>query len=99
MRYLVTCVALVTCSMLAITALAQDAKKEEKKNEKRAEMKERLLKEFDANNDGKLDDQERQKAKEKMREMRAARAKGGKKAARGPQAAAERPPMPNPEEM
>ena len=35
-------------------------------------MRERMLKEFDANKDGKLDDAERAKAKEKMREMRAA---------------------------
>ena len=32
-----------------------------------------MLKKFDANKDGKLDDDERAKAKEKMREMRGSR--------------------------
>ena len=66
MRYLVSCVALIACSVLAMSALAQDAKKDEKKDDNRAQLKERLLKEFDANKDGKLDAQEKEKAKEKM---------------------------------
>src|SRR3954467_14994194 len=83
MRYLVSCVALIACSALAMSALAQDAKKDEKKDDKRAQMRERMLKEFDANKDGKLDAQEKEKAKEKMREMRAARQGQGKKGERG----------------
>ena len=74
MRYLVSCFALVAASALAMTAIAQPPEKEGKKdNGKRAEMRERMLKEFDANKDGKLDGEERAKAREKMRDMRGAR--------------------------
>src|SRR3954467_922271 len=106
MRYLVSCVALVTCSVLAMSALAQDAKKEEKKGDKRAQMRERMLKEFDANKDGKLDAQEKEKAREKMREKRAARQRGGKKGAHGGKAkrgaesgGGRHGQMPNPDEL
>src|SRR4051794_27811217 len=106
MRYLVSCVALLACSVVAMSALAQDAKKEEKKDDKRAEKRERMLKEFDTNKDGKLDDQEKQKAREKMREMRAARqggdkkGAGGKKEGRGPEGPGGRHgQMPNPDEL
>src|SRR6476646_5399585 len=82
MRSLVSCFALVAASVLAVTAIAQPPEKDGKKGDgKRAEMREKMLKEFDANNDGKLDDAERAKAKEKMREMRGAR--GGGKAGKG----------------
>jgi hypothetical protein len=82
MRYLVSCFALVAVSVLALTAIAQPPEKDGKKNDgKRAEMRERMLKEFDANKDGKLDDEERAKAREKMHEMRGAR--GGKKTGKG----------------
>src|SRR4051794_17254335 len=106
MRYLVSCVALLACSVLAMSAIAQDAKKDEKKDDKRAENRERMLKEFDANKDGKLDDQEKRKAREKMREMRAARQGGGKngahgdKAKRGQEGGGQRHgKMPNPNEL
>ena len=82
MRYLVSCFALVAASVLALTAIAQPPEKDGKKGDgKRAEMRERMLKEFDANKDGKLDDEERGKAREKMRDMRGAR--GGGKAGKG----------------
>jgi Ca2+-binding EF-hand superfamily protein len=74
MRYLVSCFALVAASVLALTAIAQPPEKDGKKgDDRRAEMRERMLKEFDANKDGKLDDEERGKAREKMGEMRGAR--------------------------
>jgi len=107
MRYLVSCFALVGASALALSAIAQPPEKDGKKgdNNKRAEMRERMLKEFDANKDGKLDDAERAKAKEKMREMRAARGSGkAGKVKGGPAGAAGRkgrggPHPPNPAEM
>jgi Ca2+-binding EF-hand superfamily protein len=107
MRYLVACVALIACSVLAMSALAQDAKKDEKKDDKRAQMREKMLKEFDANKDGKLDGEEKAKAKEKMREMRAAhKGGGGKQAGRGRKAArgaegrlGEHLQMPTPDEL
>src|SRR4051812_28989791 len=108
MRYLVSCFALTAASVLALSAFAQPAEKDAKKGDnKRAEMREKMLKEFDANKDGKLDDAERAKAKEKMREMRGARGggksgkgkdKGGPAGARGPEAR-RGPHPPNPAEM
>src|SRR4051794_19204026 len=84
MRYLISCFALVAASVMALSAIAQPAEKDAKKaDNKRSEMRERMLKEFDANKDGKLDEAERAKAKEKMREMRAARG-GGKAGKHGP---------------
>ena len=104
MRYLVSCFALVAASVLALSAIAQPPEKDGKKGDnKRAEMRERMLKEFDANKDGKLDDEERAKAREKMRDMRGARGggkagKGGPAGARGPEGR-RGPQPPNPAEM
>src|SRR5947208_1192769 len=84
MRYLIPCFALVAASALSLSAIAQPPEKDGKKGgDKRAEIREKLLKEFDTNHDGKLDEQERAKAREKMRQMRAAHMKGGQAGARG----------------
>src|SRR4051812_19499626 len=85
MRYLIPCFALLTASVLSLSAIAQPPEKDGKKEDgKRAEMREKMLKEFDANHDGKLDDQERAKAREKMQQMRAAHMKAaGQSGARG----------------
>ncbi len=80
MRSLVSCFALAAVSVFTLSAIAQPPDKDGKKSDdKRAEMREKMLKEFDTNKDGKLSDEERAKAREKMREMRATRgkAKGG----------------------
>src|SRR4051812_1817924 len=62
MRYLVSCFALVAASVLTLSAIAQPPEKDGKKGDDRhAERRERMLKEFDANKDGKLDDEERAK--------------------------------------
>src|SRR6267378_2886536 len=98
MRYLVSCFALVAASVLALSAIAQPPEKDSKKgDDRRAEMRERMLKEFDANKDGKLDDEERAKAREKMREMRGAR--GGGKAGKGGPDGPRGAHPPNPDKM
>ena len=77
MRYLVLCFALISASVLSLSAIAQPPDKDGKKgDDQRAEMHKKMLKEFDANKDGKLDDQERPQTREKMREMRSGSPKG-----------------------
>jgi hypothetical protein len=82
MRLLFTGLLVATATVLALPALADPPKDKGKGNEARkAEMKEQMLKEFDADKDGKLSDEEKAKVKEKMRERRAKRE--GEKGARG----------------
>src|SRR5213595_1106995 len=77
MRYLIPCFALVAACVLSLSAIAQPPEKDGKKPDgKRAEMREKMLKEFDTDKDGKLSDEERAKAREKIQQMRAAHQQG-----------------------
>jgi hypothetical protein len=99
MRYSIPCFALAAASVLSLTAIAQPPDKDGKKADgKRAEMREKMLKEFDADKDGKLSDEERAKAREKMKALHGQ--KGGKRApgARGPEGR-RGPQPPNPDEV
>ncbi len=72
MRYLLTSFAFAAASLLAISVMAAepDAKDSNQGDSAaRAEIREKLVKEFDKNSDGKLSDDERQEARQKMREL------------------------------
>lgn len=62
--------AIAATGLLAVPALAQPPENGEQRGDRprREEMRERMLKEFDKDGDGKLSDEERQKAREAMRE-------------------------------
>ena len=79
MRYLFSSFVFLVAGAMALTAMADDDK-ETKKDDggPRAEMREKILKEFDKDGDGKLNDEEREKARDKMREFhRGPRGEGG----------------------
>ena len=94
-------------------AMAEPGDKEAKKGDggPRAEMREKMLKEFDKDGDGKLSDEEREKAHEKMRELHGDRGERGEgasvakavAAAKGvvvPEGGPDGPPkLPKPEEL
>ena len=68
MRTLIATLCVAAAGLLALPALARaDENKDSGENPKREEMRERMLKEFDADKDGKLSDEECQKAREQMR--------------------------------
>jgi EF hand domain-containing protein len=72
MRYLLTSFAAAAASLLSISIMAaepgaKDANQDE--SAVRSEIREKLVKEFDKNDDGKLSDDERQEARQKMREL------------------------------
>jgi hypothetical protein len=72
MRYLLTSFAFAAASLLSISVMAaepdaKDANQDD--SAARAEIREKLVKEFDKNGDGKLSDDERQEARQKMREL------------------------------
>ncbi len=72
MRYLFSSFVLLAVCLLAIPARAEgDDKKDAKKPDDgaRIEWREKILKEFDKDGDGKLSDEEREQAREKMREL------------------------------
>lgn len=72
MRYLFSSFVLLAVGLLAIPARAEgDDKKDVKKDEDspRVEWREKMIKEFDKDGDGKLSDEERDQAREKMREL------------------------------
>jgi hypothetical protein len=79
MRYLCSSFVFFTVGLLAMSAIANPADKGAKKGggKDRAEMREKMLKEFDKDGDGKLSDDEREIARDKMRELRGDR-KGNK---------------------
>ena len=61
---------------MSAIAMAQPGDKDGKKGDgPYAEMRERILKEFDKDGDGKLSDEEREAARGKVRELRMAAAK------------------------
>ncbi len=91
MRYLGTSICLMMSVMVTGTAWAQDAPpSDEDPGQRRAEMRRRIMAEFDADGDGELSDDERAKAREQMRSRRGSRggegdAPGGNRARRGGQ--------------
>ena len=116
MRHLFSITLLLSAGLLALPAMAAPGDKEAKKGDSGpyAEMREKILKEFDKDGDGKLSDDEREKARDKVREFRIKMAgkKGDKPgqpgqpkaSATGPHGDAKRGPggpphLPNPEEM
>ncbi len=106
MRYLLSSFVVLTVGLLAMPALADPTDKEAKQGDggPRAEMREKMLKEFDKDGDGKLNDEERAKAHEKMRELHGERGRGegrrGAEAHRGPGGGPDGPPkLPKPEEL
>jgi EF-hand domain pair len=76
MRYLFSSFVFLSVGLMAMTAAAADpgdkGDKEAKKDDggAYAEMREKILKEFDKDGDGKLSDEEREKARDKIRELR-----------------------------
>jgi len=71
MRTLLACLCLLLAVTFVAPASAQDeAPPNEDRANRRAEMRERMLKEFDTDGDGELNDEERTKAREAMRERR-----------------------------
>jgi hypothetical protein len=87
MRYLFSSFVFLTVGLSAMSAIADPADKDAKKggDKDRAAMREKVLKEFDKDGDGKLSDDEREKARDKMRELR-----GGKKGDKGERRKSER---------
>jgi hypothetical protein len=77
MRYLFSGFVFLTVGLLAMSAIADPADKDAKKGDgkDRAEMREKMLKEFDKDGDGKLSEEEREAARGKVRELRMAAAK------------------------
>ena len=106
MRYVFSSFVFLAAGLLAMPAMADPGDKEAKQGDggPRPEMREKMLKEFDQDGDGKLSDEEREKAHEKMRELhgdrggRGERGKGrrGEGARGGPDGP---PKLPKPEEL
>jgi EF hand domain-containing protein len=71
MRFLCSTFVVLAVSVLAMSARADSDDKDAKKDDggPRAEMREKILKEFDKDGDGKLSDEERDAARERMREL------------------------------
>ena len=72
MRYLLTSFAFAAASLLSMSVMAAEPDAKDANQDDgaaRAEIREKLVKEFDKNSDGKLSDDERQEARQKMREL------------------------------
>src|SRR3954462_1725294 len=73
MRYLVASFILASVGLLPMSVLAADSDGSEANKAQdgaaRAEIREKIIKEFDKDGDGKLSDEERQEARQKMREL------------------------------
>ncbi|HEX4412097.1 MAG TPA: hypothetical protein VH107_00620 [Lacipirellulaceae bacterium] len=73
MRYLLGSFVLATAGLLTMSVMAADSDSSDAKKgddgAARAEIREKIIKEFDKNGDGKLSDDERQEARQKMREL------------------------------
>ncbi len=111
MRYVVTSLILGAVSLLALPVLAEPPVAGGDKGDRpaRGEMRARMLKEHDKDGDGKLSDEERQKARESMRDRFGGRKKEGRPGAgkkpgdkkqgeKGPHGPGG-PPLPPPEEL
>ena len=71
MRYLMIPACLALSVLFTSSVWAQDdAPSDDERADRRAEMRQRIMKEFDADGDGELSDDERAKARETMRERR-----------------------------
>jgi len=102
MRYLVTPLYLILSGFVLSVLIAgvatadDDAAKKGDRNDRRAEMRQRMLEEFDADGDGELSEDERATAREEMRKRRGGQGKSGKaKGERGPK----RDGRPNPGQL
>jgi hypothetical protein len=73
MRYLLSSFVFASAGLLAMSVMAADSDSSDAKpgddGAARAEIREKIVKEFDKNGDGKLSDDERQEARQKMREL------------------------------
>jgi|GEM_PF-1865077 len=78
MRSLTTSLCLMISVCVTAARAEDDAPKNEDRASRRAEMRQKMLEEFDADGDGELTDDERTKAREAMRSRRQDKAKGGK---------------------
>lgn len=79
MRYLMTPICLVLSVLITGTSRAEDdAPNKEDRAGRRAEMRQKMLDEFDADGDGDLSETERTTAREQMRSRRADKSKGAK---------------------
>jgi len=86
MRYLITSRCLTMSVLVAGSVWAAgDAPKDGDRSDRRAEMRQKMLNEFDADGNGELNEGERANAREKMRARRGGKARGAKgaKGARG----------------
>lgn len=87
MRYFMASVVFLAVGLLAMPARAEDGDKDKEAKKAddgpRVEWREKVIKEFDKDGDGKLSDEEREKAREKMRELRGDRGRGGPEGRRG----------------
>ena len=89
---------LVLCAMTAPSALAQDEAKEKNKGD-RAERRQKMLEQFDADGDGKLNEEERAAAKKARQDRAGKKGKGkAKQGRRGGRGQAGRGPRMNREE-
>jgi len=91
MRYLVTPLRLILSGLVLSVLIAgvataeDDAAKKGDRNDRRAEMRQRILEEFDADGDGEMNEDERATAREEMRKRRGRQGKGDRaKGERGP---------------
>jgi len=91
MRYLVTPLRLILSGLVLSVLIAgaatadDDAAKKGDRNDRRAEMRQKILEEFDADGDGEMNEDERATAREEMRKRRGRQGKGDRaKGERGP---------------
>jgi len=84
MRYYVLA-SIAVVGLMALPALAQPPENDGEKGDRprRAEMRERMLKEFDKDGDGRLNDEERQTARDTMRERFGRRGPDGERDRKG----------------
>lgn len=77
-RNIVTPICLVfTVLLTGIATAAEEAANGRDRNDRRAEMRQKILEEFDADGDGEMSQDERATAREEMRKRRGGQAKGG----------------------
>ena len=87
--------------LTGVVSAQPEGDKADRPRQRDPEMREKMIKEFDADGDGKLNDEERQTARETMRERRGGPdgqgqpGRGGPQARRGPGGGPQGPPDPN----
>ena len=73
MRYLFLSFVFLSTGLLCSAAIADDKDDKKGDGDGRSQMREKIVKEFDKDGDGRLNEDEREKAREKMRELRPGR--------------------------